>query len=100
MIALLFSKLAGPINIASGHATSVAHVATRLAALLGRPELLQLGALPSQFEAPLVVADVRRLWHELGWVGRYNLAHGLAHTIDWWRHKSISQLSQTKAPAA
>jgi nucleoside-diphosphate-sugar epimerase len=53
--------------------------------MIGQAHLLRLGALAAPQEAPLVVADVCRLWHELRWAPKHDLASGLAETIEWWR---------------
>ena len=87
LVALLGrDELGGVINVASGEAVAVREVVEAVAVALGRSSLVWLGALPPQGdEVPLVVADVYRLRHELGWRPRFDLARGLAQTIDWWR---------------
>ena len=86
LVALLDSNIEGPVNIASGEAVSVAEVVQEIAHQLERPNLVQLGALPSaEDEPPLLVADVARLRDEVGWSPRYDLASGLAETINWWK---------------
>jgi nucleoside-diphosphate-sugar epimerase len=81
--ALLDSDVEGPVNIATGIATSIAEVATRLGALLGRPELIHLGALqPRPDEPPSLVADVRRLREDVGFVPKISLDEGLRETIE------------------
>lgn len=96
-VELLRSDLNGAVNIASGEAIAVRVLVERIAAALGARHLLRLGALPTPAEEPpLLVADVRRLRHELGWQPRFDLDRGLAHTINWWRshrHGSENQRS-------
>jgi nucleoside-diphosphate-sugar epimerase/SAM-dependent methyltransferase len=95
-VALLASAVEGPVNIASGQAVAIRDVVTNIAAQLGRPDLLRLGALPANpTDPPCVVADVTRLHEEVGWTPRFNLAEGLADTVSWWEKK----LTQPKAPA-
>ena len=86
LVALLDSNVEGAVNIASGKPVSVAEVIREIADQLERPNLVQLGALPAaENEPPLVLADVARLRDEVGWSPRYDLASGLAETINWWR---------------
>jgi len=86
IVALLESPVTGPVNIASGQAISVADLATRIGAVLGRPELVRLGARPTPpGESPLVVADVTRLRDEVGWAPAYTLDRALETTVAWWR---------------
>ncbi len=84
-VALLESTVSGPINIASGTPVVLRDVILKIADLQGRPELIELGALPSRKnEPPLLVADVRRLRDEVGWKPAYDLEQGLRKTIRWW----------------
>ncbi|MCX6030220.1 MAG: NAD(P)-dependent oxidoreductase [Chloroflexi bacterium] len=85
-VALLNSAVSGPVNVASGQPISIRDLVYRIAAKLGRADLIQLGAVPTPAnEPPLLVADVRRLRDEVGWRPAYDLETGLARTIDWWR---------------
>jgi nucleoside-diphosphate-sugar epimerase len=84
--ALLDSAVRGPVNVASGQAVKIAEVVGAIAAELGRPELVQLGAVAAPANEPQrVVASVRRLTEEVKWSPRYDLEAGLSQTIDWWR---------------
>ena len=86
LIALLDSDVLGTVNIASGEPVAVFEVVQEIADQLGRPSLLQLGALPaSENEPPALVADVTRLRDEVCWSPQYALPRGLAETINWWK---------------
>ena len=86
MWAIAKSHVTGPVNVASSQPVSVASVAERLGALLSRPELLRFGARPApQGDPAFLVANTDRLRHEVGWLPRYDLSSGLAHTVAWWR---------------
>lgn len=88
---LLDSAATGPVNIASGQSTAVADVVDRLAAAIGRPELVLRGELPERANEPaLLVADIERLREEVGFVPAFSLAEGLLDTIQWWRHPSAA----------
>jgi nucleoside-diphosphate-sugar epimerase len=77
----------GAVNVASGQAVRIKEVAQAIGQLLQRPELIQLGALPTSASEPAVLAaDVTRLRREVGWSPEYVLRRGLQHTIDWWRN--------------
>jgi nucleoside-diphosphate-sugar epimerase len=83
---ILRSDLVGPVNVGSGVAVPLAEVVDRIAAVIGRPELLQRGALPDRpGEPPLLVADVDRLRDEVGFTPRVTLEQGIAATVEWWR---------------
>lgn len=86
LVALLDSDVLGPVNIASGAPVAVKEVVQQIADQLGRPDLVRLGALPAPENEPLLLlADVARLRDEVGWSPRYELASGLAETINWWK---------------
>jgi len=86
LVALLDSDVSGPMNIASGVPVAISEVVREIAAQLGRPDLLRIGAVPvSDDDPPLLVGDVARLRDELGWTPQYDLARGLAATINAWK---------------
>lgn len=67
LAALALSDVAGPVNVASGEAVSIADLALELARIAGRADLLRLGARPDPSgEVPRMVADVTRLRRDVG----------------------------------
>ncbi len=85
-VALLASDVQGPVNIASGEPISLGEVAVQIGQMIGRPDLIRLGARPTPADdPPFLVASVQRLQHEVGWQPTYSLAQGIETTIDWWR---------------
>jgi len=86
LVALLDSAVTGCVNISSGKETTVADVVTTIGRILERPELVQLGAIPTRADdLALVVGENARLVSEVGWRQRFELEPGLRQTIDWWR---------------
>lgn len=86
LAALARSEITGPVNVGGSAHVPVAEVARELGHLLGRPDLIRLGALPPRAdEPPCLCASPGRWQAELGWTPRYNLPEGLRHTVDWWR---------------
>jgi nucleoside-diphosphate-sugar epimerase len=84
--ALLDSSVVGPVNIASGVGVTVGEVVAEIVRLVGRPELVQSGALPERDgDPPLLLADVTRLHDEVGFRPRWTLTEGLAATVRWWQ---------------
>jgi len=72
--ALLDSDVVGPVNMGSGEPLSIAALVGEIAAQIGRPDLLRLGARPMPPGEPAVlVPDVTRLQQEVGWRPRYTL---------------------------
>jgi len=87
--AVLDSEVEGAVNIGSGEGVAIADVVQRIAQLVGRPDLLQVGALDAPpDEPPLLVADVERLRDEVGWQPSRSLEDGLRDTVEWWRARS------------
>jgi nucleoside-diphosphate-sugar epimerase len=87
LVKLLESDVGGPVNIGSGLATPVREVTAKIAALTGRADLLRPGARNAVNEPPLLVADIGRLRHEVGWTPRLSLAEGIGQTVAWWRSR-------------
>lgn len=83
--AIAQSAATGAVNIASGEPVTIAQIATRISELLGKPHLLQLGALKYRDGEPMhIVGDPGRL-RSLGWSPAYTLERGLIETIEWWQ---------------
>jgi len=83
---LLESDATGPVNVASGQPVALKDIVNRVGDLMGRPDLIHLGAIPAAAtDTPLVVADTTRLSSVLGWTPSWDLDRGLQATIDWWR---------------
>jgi nucleoside-diphosphate-sugar epimerase len=85
IVALLLSPVIGAVNVASGLGVTVGQVVEQIAQLVGRPELIGPGSQADRSgEPPLLVADVARLRDEVGFRPRWELAGGLAATVNWW----------------
>lgn len=83
---LLLSEAVGPLNMASGRPMRVADLVSAVAGAAGHPELVRLGALPTDPEEPEeLTADVRRLREEVGWSPSLDLRAGAELTVRWWR---------------
>jgi len=62
---VMASQVTGPINVASGRAVTIAHVAKMIGEITGKAALVQLGALPDRpGEAEIIVADTHKLQQE------------------------------------
>jgi nucleoside-diphosphate-sugar epimerase len=82
------SSVQGAINVGSGVPITVKEVVTRIGAIVGRPDLIELGALPYSPGDPMFVCGkTDRLARECGWSPRFRLDEGLQNTIAWWREE-------------
>lgn len=87
--ALVESGACGAVNVASGEARTLREVIEAVGRAAGRPELLDIGALPARpGDPPELVADVTRLREEAGFHARIRLEEGLAETVAWWRDQA------------
>ena len=78
---IALSGIGGPINAASGAAIPVKRLIAEVAAALGRPDLVDLGAIERPADdPPLLAADTRRL-AALGFEPRFDLASGIRDTV-------------------
>ena len=86
LLATLESDVRGPVNVGSGVGVARSSVAGRIAAAVGRPDLLRVGRREAgTLDSHDVVADVARLRREVGWVPTRSLEEGISDTVDWWR---------------
>ena len=84
--ALLASDVSGAVNLASGRSVAIRDLVSTLGAISGRPELIDLGALPDRPGDPAdLSADVTRLRDEVGWAPTRALEDGLREAFEWWR---------------
>lgn len=74
----------GIFNIGSGIAVPLREILSVTAELVGRSDLLRLGAIPETYEAPVIQADMLKL-SRTGFLPRYGIKQGLEKTIDWWK---------------
>lgn len=87
IVTLFQSELQGPINIASGIATSLHDVIQAIAIILESEELVQFGSKPEIANQPArIVANVQRLHDELGWRPGVDFNQRLRQTCSWWKN--------------
>jgi nucleoside-diphosphate-sugar epimerase len=81
--ALVDCDVTGPVNIASGTATTVRDIVGRAARLAGDVSLIDWGARPRQPGEPLMMAaTTRRLREEVGVTPRWTIAAGVADAVE------------------
>ncbi len=84
--ALVDCDVRGAVNIGSGQAFSVRSILELIGQATGASDFLRFGERPLPANEPEVIeADTARLFGEVGFRPRYDLASGLADTIFWWR---------------
>lgn len=83
---LAMSEVTGPVNIASGEGVGIGELAHLIATIIGRPDLVSIGALPDRGgEGPRCVANVSRLADELGFTPLLSTRQGLERAVESWR---------------
>jgi len=88
LVTMLESAHEGAFNIASAAPVELASVARTIASVIGRSDLLRLGALPSRPNDPPLLCGDNRVLTSLGWVPAWSLERGLSNTVDWWRGRT------------
>lgn len=82
LVALLDSTAEGAVNIATREVVPVRQIVSTIAETLESEDLVRFGAVASRSdEPPLLSADVRRLYREVGFKPRFNIRAGIAKTI-------------------
>ena len=85
---LVASNALGAMNIGSGRATTVQEIARMLGDLVGRPELIAIGARQDPADTPLtMLPDLSRMRHEVGAILMPDLRSALAATLEFWRSR-------------
>ena len=87
-VALLDSTVQGPVNIGSGRGVAVRELVELIGATVGRPELIEYGAVPmASNDPPSLVADVGRLRDEVRFEPRFDLPAGIRDSVAWWERR-------------
>jgi nucleoside-diphosphate-sugar epimerase len=88
LVQILGSNLTGAINIGSGMPISIRTLVEYIGTMLDRIDLLQFSSQNDLHqEAPLVVANVRRLRSELLWTPEFSLQQGIELSIEFWKQE-------------
>jgi len=89
---LVPSPHTGPINIGSGCGIPVKDLVNTIGDLMGRPDLIELGAIPTrEFEPSEVTADISVL-RSLGFELKCPLRNGLLESIGYWKRGSTESV--------
>ncbi len=83
--AIARSSLEGPVNIGSSQPVAVAELAAQLGDIVGRADLLRLGALSTPPGDPPYICAVTERLRSTGWRPHHGLRDGLAQTVAWWK---------------
>ena len=88
------SNVSGVVNVGSGQPVTVGQIALELGNLLGKPDLIHLGALPYRPNDPMFIcANNELLRRKTDWTQKYNLTTGLKNTIEWYKdHLTINKV--------
>jgi nucleoside-diphosphate-sugar epimerase len=85
LAAITLGTISGPVNVGTGTAVSIGTVASMLASLAGRPELVALGAIADRPNEPSrIAADITRLMSETDANPSRNLEDGLRSALEYW----------------
>jgi nucleotide sugar dehydrogenase len=94
---LLFSSLAGPVNIGNPHETTVLELAHLIRELTGSESVVEFIDRP-QDDPTRRQPDITLARTELHWAPRVDVLDGLQNTISWFR--DLSDRSSSVAPSA
>ena len=90
------SNVSGVVNVGSGQPVTVGQILLELGNLLGKPDLVHLGALPYRPNDPMFIcANNELLRKKTDWTQKYNLTTGLKNTIEWYKnHLNINRIGE------
>jgi dTDP-glucose 4,6-dehydratase len=100
VVRMLWSNLAGPVNLGNPRELSILELADLIVKLVGSPSAMRFVPLPQ--DDPLVRRpDITTATRELGWQPQVGVEDGLRRTIDWFsRHPAFaSRFSDQAQPA-
>jgi len=57
---------------------------------IGCIDLIDLDAIPTRPNDPiLLLPNIHKLHHEIGWKPTHTISSGLSDTIEWWQSKEL-----------
>ena len=84
--AIALTDVVGAVNVGADRVIAVRELVERIGTMLGRQELLDIGAIPARPDDPDVLwPDVEKLTSIVQWQPSRDLETGLEETIAWWR---------------
>ena len=90
--ALLESRAEGTFNVCSAEPITVSRLMGVAGEIIGRPDLIELGAAGGRdWDPPFICGDNRRLRGATGWSPAHPLDEGLRATVDWWRAQRAAE---------
>jgi nucleoside-diphosphate-sugar epimerase len=85
VVALYYSEVRGPVNVASGEARTVKEVVLSIAACLSRQDQVHFDMSDTKAELQRrVIADTRKLRDEVRWTPQVGWEARLQETCAWW----------------
>ena len=85
-VKLLESDVRGAVNIASGSGIKLKEIIKMIGEIIGKPELLRIGAIPASADEPLeIIADITRLSEEVKFRKKYDLRKSLEESVKFWK---------------
>jgi nucleoside-diphosphate-sugar epimerase len=94
------SDLVGPVNIGSGAGVTVRELVLAIADIVGRRDLVRLGALPYAPADPMFVRSDNRRLRGTGWTPQWDLDGGLRDTVAWWERWLERKTTRSVRPTA
>jgi len=84
--AIALTDVVGAVNVGADRVIAVRELVERIGTMLGRQELLDIGAIPARPDDPDVLwPNVEKLTSIVQWQPSRDLETGLEETIAWWR---------------
>lgn len=90
---IMLSDFDGTVNVCSGRALSIREIVSEIAQVVGRSDLLEIGALPARPGDPGIVCGSSRVLNdEIEFSPKYSFREAIAETVEWWRNNLEDQL--------
>ncbi len=87
-VTLVEKQAAGVYNICSAQPVTIKRLLEMIGEIMGKPELLALGALPYREWEPMFLCGNNDKLKSLGWMPQIELHSGLHETVEWWNKTS------------
>jgi nucleoside-diphosphate-sugar epimerase len=98
LLVCIQNRLSGIINCGNPEPVVIKEVVLKIAALMGKEDLLNFGAIPYRSDQVMLMLPVCETLSSMGWHPRVDINEGLYQVVEWLSGRETEYLKREKIP--